>query len=533
MARFLWLGDEAIAQAALDAGISGVYAYPGTPSTEITEYIQASHEAKARGVRSNWCCNEKTAMEAGLGMSFAGRRALVCMKHVGLNVAADPFINAAITGANGGLVVVAADDPSMHSSQNEQDSRFYGLFAQVPILEPCNQQEAYDMTLEAFEISERHSLPVLMRITTRLAHSRADVIRRRETPLPMNPLKLPSDPRRYVLLPAIARRNYAELLGKQAILAEEAENSSWNMYEDGPDRKLGVVACGIAWNYLNEVFRDGCSYPRIKISRYPAPRRALAKLMESCEAVLVLEDGYPFVEDMLRGVGFAPCRIHGRLDQTLPRAGELDPNNVGQVFARVYAPGAAIPPEVLPRPPIMCPGCSHIDVYRFLQEAIEGLENARVFSDIGCYTLGALPPFEVIHSCVDMGASITMAKGAAEGGVRPAIAVIGDSTFIHSGLTGLLDVIEDATPVKVIISDNLVTGMTGGQPTPAAGRLEKIVEGLGVSPDHILTLEPLPSKHRENVEALRKELNYEGPSVIIARRACIQAARRLREKATS
>lgn len=526
MSVHLWLGDEAIAQAAIDAGISGVYAYPGTPSSEITGYIQESEETRKRGVRSNWCCNEKTAMEAALGMSFAGKRALVCMKHVGVNVAADPFINSAITGANGGLVLVAADDPSMHSSQNEQDSRFYGMFAQVPIYEPASQQEAYDVVLEAFDVSEKFSLPIMVRITTRLAHSRADVVRRCDTPRDMNPLRLPADPRRYVLLPAIARRNYAELLSKQPAIAEEAERSPLNLWEDASDRRLGIVACGIAWNYLNEVFGGSCPHPRLKLVRYPAPRRRLAQLMESCEEVLVLEDGYPLVEDLMRGVGFAPCKVRGRLDGTLPRAGELDPNVVGRALGKIFSPGADVPPEVAPRPPQMCAGCSHIDVYKVLQEVLADFPQGRVFSDIGCYTLGALPPFEVIHSCVDMGASITMAKGAAEAGVRPSVAVIGDSTFMHSGLTGLVDVVEDKTPVKIVISDNLVTGMTGGQPTPAAGRLEQIVAGIGVDPAHIVLLEPLASKHADNVERFRAELAYEGPSVIIARRACIQSARR-------
>lgn len=524
----IWLGDEAIAQAAVDAGISGVYAYPGTPSTEITEYIQRSAEAKALGIRSQWSCNEKTAMEAGLGMSFAGRRALVCMKHVGLNVAADPFINAAITGAHGGLVVVVADDPSMHSSQNEQDSRFFGQFAQVPVFEPSCQQEAYDMTLEAFEVSEQHSVPVLLRITTRLAHSRADVVRKAAKPREQNPLRFPRDPRRFVLLPAIARRNYAELVAKSAKFAEEAAQSAYNAYEPGADRKLGVVACGIAVNYLNEVFGDEkCPYPTVRIGRYPVPRRLLAKLMEECESVLVLEDGYPFVEDMMRGVGLSTCKVRGRLDGSLPRTGELDPNVVGLALGRHFAPGADVPGEVMPRPPAMCAGCSHMDVFEFLLEAMRTLPEARVFSDIGCYTLGALPPYEAINSCVDMGASVTMAKGAAEAGVRPSIAVIGDSTFTHSGITGLLDIVEDKTPVTVIISDNLTTGMTGGQRSPASGRLEHIVAGIGVDPEHIHVVVPLPAKHRENLEILRKELAYEGPSVIIARRVCVRIGRRV------
>lgn len=523
MSVHLWLGDEAIAQAAIDAGISGVYAYPGTPSTEITEYIQQSEEAIRRGVRSQWSCNEKTAMEAALGMSFAGKRALVCMKHVGVNVAADPFINSAITGAHGGLVLAVADDPSMHSSQNEQDSRFYGQFALVPVYEPSSQQEAYDMVIEAFDESEKHGVPVMVRFTTRLAHSRADVTRRVKAPRDQNELRHHHDPRRYVLLPAIARRNYSELLTKTTKFVEEAERSKYNTYEDGADRGMGVVACGIAVNYLNEVYGgERCPYPVLKIGCYPVPRRAIAKLMEECESVLVLEDGYPFVEDLMRGVGFGPCKIRGRMDGTLPRSGELDPNIVGRALGRHYAPGADVPHEVVPRPPTMCPGCSHMDVFEFLLETIKDKPAARVFSDIGCYTLGALPPYEAINTCVDMGASVTMAKGAAEAGVRPAIAVIGDSTFTHSGMTGLLDVVEDKTPVTVIISDNLITGMTGGQPTPASGRLEKIVEGIGVDPAHIHVVTPLPARHAENVEILRKELAFEGPSVIIARRPCVR-----------
>lgn len=530
----LWLGDEAIAQAAVDAGISGVYAYPGTPSTEITEYIQQSEEARRLRVRSQWSCNEKTAMEAGLGMSFAGRRALVCMKHVGLNVAADPFINAAITGAHGGLVVVVADDPSMHSSQNEQDSRFYGQFANVPFYEPSSQQEAYDMTIEAFDVSERHSVPVLLRLTTRLAHSRADVVRRVESPREQNPMRFPRDPRRFVLLPAIARRNYAELLAKTTKFVEEAAQSKFNVYEEGSDRSLGVVACGIAVNYLNEVYGDErCPHPVVRLGRYPAPRRLLAKLMETCDSVLVLEDGYPLIEDMMKGVGLSTCKVRGRLDGSLPRAGELDPNIVGLALGRHFAPGADVPVEVVPRPPSMCPGCSHMDVFEFLLEAIRDSTDARVFSDIGCYTLGALPPYEAINSCVDMGASVTMAKGAAEAGIRPSIAVIGDSTFTHSGITGLLDIVEDKTPVTVIISDNLTTGMTGGQKSPASGRLEHIVAGIGVDPAHIHVVVPLPAKHRENLEILRKELAYEGPSVIIARRVCVQVGRRAKQGATA
>ena len=246
MQKQLLLGVEAIAQGAIDSGISGVYAYPGTPSTEITEYIQNSKEAIARNVHRAWAANEKTAMESALGMSYAGKRALVCMKHVGMNVAADCFMNAAITGANGGMVVVAADDPSMHSSQNEQDSRMYGKFALIPIMEPSNQQEAYEMTRYAFDLSEQMGTPVLLRITTRLAHSRAGVETREAKA--ENEMRLPEDKRQFVLLPAIAKKRYKLLLEKQAAFEEASDNSSFNQYIDGADKSMGIVACGIGYN---------------------------------------------------------------------------------------------------------------------------------------------------------------------------------------------------------------------------------------------------------------------------------------------
>ncbi len=253
MQKLLLLGDEAIAQGAIDAGISGVYAYPGTPSTEITEYIQSSSEAKERKIRSSWSANEKTAMESAIGMSYAGKKSLVCMKHVGLNVAADAFVNSAITGANGGLVVLSADDPSMHSSQNEQDSRFYGKFAMIPIMEPSNQQEAYDMTRYAFELSEKRGTPVLIRVTTRLAHSRAGV--ERKAIMDQNELHLPSNLKQFILLPAIARKQYNILLGKQSVFEADAFESGYNVLTEGNDTSIGIIACGIAYNYLIEIIR--------------------------------------------------------------------------------------------------------------------------------------------------------------------------------------------------------------------------------------------------------------------------------------
>jgi len=523
MKRMLLLGDEAFAQGALDAGLSGVYAYPGTPSTEIMEYIQRSNIARERGIHREWSANEKTAMEAALGMSYAGKRAIACMKHVGLNVAADGFINAGITGANGGLLVLAADDPSMHSSQNEQDSRFYGKFALIPIIEPANQQETYLSARYGFDISEKYGTPVLIRITTRLAHSRSGV--ELSELLPENELRLPGDKRQFVLLPSIARRNYQALLSKQNAFEEEADRSPFNALVDGTDNSLGVIACGIAYNYLMENHPDGCPHPVLKIGQYPAPRDMIRDLLKRCERVLLLEDGAPFLEEQIRGLLDDTYTIRGRLDGTIPRAGELNPNIVAKALGHIVETGQATPDVVKPRPPELCPGCPHIDSYNALNEALRELEPGRVFSDIGCYTLGALEPFNSINSCVDMGASITMAKGAADAGLFPSVAVIGDSTFTHSGMTGLLDAVIENSPITVMIVDNETTGMTGGQASSAKGRLEDICAGLGVPKDHIKIVEPLKKTHEENVRIIRDELFHRGVSVIIERRECVITAR--------
>ena len=529
MQKLLLLGDEAIAQGAVDAGISGVYAYPGTPSTEITEYIQGLKQAKEDHVRSFWSANEKTAMESAIGMSYAGKRALVCMKHVGLNVAADAFINSAITGANGGLVILSADDPSMHSSQNEQDSRFYGKFAQIPALEPSNQQEAYNMTRYAFELSEKYGIPVLLRVTTRLAHSRAGV--ERAKPKAQNKLRLPSDPKQYILLPAIARKQYNSLLVKQVAFEEDAFNSGNNLYIDGADKSKGIIACGIAYNYLIENFENQkVPYPVVKISQYPVPRELINKLYESVSEILVLEDGYPIIEELLRGMLNKGKTVRGRLDGTVTRAGELNPKIVAQALGLEFSEGFDIPAILAGRPPKLCDGCSHTDSFLALNEAIKAYSKGRVFSDIGCYTLSALKPLEAINSCVDMGASITMAVGAADAGLVPSVAAIGDSTFTHSGITGLLDAVNNNAPITILIMDNSTTGMTGGQKSSALGKIDDIVKGVGVSEKHIRVIKPLRRTHEENVKVFEEELKYEGVSVIIARRECIQTqARRMKE----
>ena len=527
LGKRLLLGDEAVALGAIHAGLSGVYAYPGTPSTEITEFIQGYPLAKERGIRSRWCTNEKTAMEAALGMSYAGKRALVCMKHVGMNVCADAFVNSAITGVNGGLVVLAADDPSMHSSQNEQDSRFYGKFAMIPILEPSTQQEAFDMMPYAFELSERLKLPVLLRIVTRLAHSRAAV--EINEPLSQNELHPDNERTHWVLLPGNARRQYLSLIGKQPLIAAASERSHYNLLTLGDEKKLGVIAAGTGYNYVREVAPAGISL--LKVSQYPLPEKQIKQLAAHCTEIMVVEDGQPFIEEQVKAILGADYPISGRLTGKLPRTGELNPDNVATSFGRM--PQTAFEPakNLAGRPPQLCQGCGHRDVYTALNKVAAEYPDARIFGDIGCYTLGALPPFRAIDSCVDMGASITMAKGAADAGQHPAIAVIGDSTFTHSGMTGLLDAVNDKSNITVIISDNLTTAMTGGQDSAGTHKFEAICLALGVEREHLHVVVPLPKNMEEITRIIREEINYKGVSVIIPQRECMQTlSRKLRQK---
>ena len=554
MEKRLLLGDEAIALGALHAGLSGVYAYPGTPSTEITEFIQSNPIAKERKVHSRWCTNEKTAMEAALGMSFMGKRALVCMKHVGLNVCADPFVNSGMTGVNGGVVVLVADDPSMHSSQDEQDSRFYGKFAMIPTFEPSSQQEAYDMMEAAFDYSEKQCLPVLMRVTTRMAHSRA-VVECKDVPRQQNELNYNAAAANWVLLPANARRRNDIVTKQQIQLEEDAANSPYNSLTPalpqgkGAKTPLGIIASGIAYNYVKESlpsFGEGTGVALLKISQYPLPKKLVRQLLDNCEKVMVVEEGQPFIEEQVRGV-FESQNILGRLTGELPRTGELTPDCVAaalneelrikneelglnsQLSARTCSLSSERtlnPQLVVARPPQLCQGCGHRDVYTALNEVLKEYDNPRVFGDIGCYTLGFLPPYRAIHSCVDMGASITMAKGASDAGQWPAVAIIGDSTFTHSGMTGLLDAVNENADITVIISDNLTTAMTGGQDSAGTNKFEAICRGLGVSEEHLHVVVPLPKNMPEITQIIRDEINYHGVSVIIPRRECIQTFKR-------
>lgn len=529
MKKLLLLGDEALAQGAIDAGISGFYGYPGTPSTEIIEYVQKNEVAIEKNLPRTWSSNEKTAMESGVGMSFAGKRAMVTMKHVGLNVAADPFMNSAMTGANGGLLVTVADDPSMHSSQNEQDSRFFADFAMIPCLEPSDQQECYDVAKYGFELSEKFNLPVMIRLVTRLSHSRSGVEQREI--VKENGMAFPEDPTQFMLLPAMSRRKYNRLVPLQKELEKASEESPFNKYIDGEDKSLGIIACGLGYNYLmDNVQKAELKNPILKVSQYPLPRKFVEKMMKECEQILVIEDGMPIVEQQLKGYVSGNTKIKGRLDGSLPRVGELNPNHVAKALNLTDIHGEDIPEIVAPRPPALCVGCPHSDSFYALTEALEGYANAKTFGDIGCYTLGFMPPYRAIDTTLDMGASITMAKGASEAGVYPAIAVIGDSTFFHSGMTGLMDCVYDKSNVVIVILDNSTTGMTGGQEYTGHGRIVEVCKGIGVDPDHIRVITPLKNQHEKNVEIFKEEIAYTGVSVIIPQRECIQTLKKKKRK---
>ena len=523
------LGDEAIAMGAVNAGITGVYAYPGTPSTEITEFIQALPLAREKGIHSTWCSNEKTAMETALGVSFVGKRSIVCMKHVGMNVAADAFVNSAFSGANGGIVVIAADDPSMHSSQNEQDSRFYGKFAFIPVFEPSNQQEAYDMMDYAMVFSETNDIPVLLRITTRMAHSRA-MVEFDSEPKEAKPISFPKNPSSWILLPANSRKKYPILLDKYERFERESCDSPFNKYVDGDDKRLGIVACGIAYNYLMENIDAGFRHPILKVAQYPAPKDLILKMASECDALMIMEEGQPLLEESIKGMLPTKCKILGRLSGDLPRMGELTPDSVRAALKLEAHKEFAPSNNIVARPPALCDGCGHRDVYGALNEVLKEYADAKVFSDIGCYTLGALPPFRAIDSTIDMGASITMARGAADAGLHPSVAVIGDSTFTHSGITGLLDAANVNANVLVVISDNLTTGMTGGQDSAGTGRLEKICEAVGVDKEHIRVVIPLPRNIEAIKDVIREEIEYNGTSVLIPRRECVQTLKRKHSK---
>ena len=534
------LGNEAAALGAIDAGISAAYAYPGTPSTEVLEYVHAYARAHGRP-HCAWGANEKTAYEEALGVTLVGKRALVAMKHVGLNVAADPFMSSALVAIHAGLVVLVADDPGMHSSQNEQDSRYYADFARIPCFEPATHQEAYDMTREAFAVSERLEVPVMVRLVTRLAHTRDRVVT--HAPLPEREFAKAPRPASWVLMPMNARRQWHELLGRHEQIEAYAERSSYNTRLDDPPHAADdvVVTTGIAGQYFLEVAPELPAPVRhLQIGVYPFAKRKIQEAVRGARRIWVIEEGYPYLERYLRGLLHDPASqpaVAGKLSGEFPLEGELSPDHVRQAFGLgptpSYLPGspgnggaASVLPSLPGRPPQLCAGCPHTDSFHALRDAVGEFDVKLVTSDVGCYTLGALPPHSIIETCVCMGASVSLAKGAADVGFRPVLAVIGDSTFLHSGMTPLLDAVASRANMTLIILDNETVGMTGGQSTIIASpKLKNIVLGLGVEPAHVHVVDAHRRNDAANAQIIRQEIDHPGVSVIIAVRECIQTVR--------
>lgn len=511
----LLTGNEAIARGAFEAGVTVAAAYPGTPSTEILENIAGYPE-----IYAEWSPNEKVALEVGIGASIAGARVLVAMKHVGVNVAADPLLTLAYTGVNGGLVLVSADDPGMHSSQNEQDNRYYAKFAQIPLLEPSDSQEAKEMLIEAYRLSEQFDTPVLFRTTTRVAHSQSlvELGEREEVPLK----EYVKNAQKYVMLPAHGRMRHPIVEERREKLTLYNETSAFNRIERGSS-KIGIITSGIAYQYVKEAVPEA-SVLKLGMT-YPLPKKLISSFVDSVETCYVVEELEPFLEEQLKAWGL---KVIGK--ELFPRVGELSSELVaaklsqGQSQHEVAASSAAPIPV---RPPVLCPGCPHRGVYYVINKL-----RLKVAGDIGCYTLGATPPLSSMDTCICMGASISgalgMEKARGKEFARGLVAVIGDSTFMHSGMTGLVDVVYNGGTTTTLILDNSTTAMTGHQDHPGTGMtlgkkqfkqidLEQLVRALGV--ERVQVVDPYDLKAVE--EALKTEVAIEEPSVIIFKRPCV------------
>ncbi|CAH2602806.1 Indolepyruvate oxidoreductase subunit IorA [Rhodovastum atsumiense] len=510
-------GNEAIARGAWEAGLRVAAAYPGTPSTEILESLA---RYPTDDLVAQWSTNEKVALDVAAGACFAGVRALAAMKHVGLNVAADALMSQTYIGVNGGLVLVVCDDPGIHSSQNEQDTRLFCRLAMVPCLEPADAQEALDFTRAAFELSERYDTPVLIRSTTRLSHTRSVVrLGTREVP-PARTFR--DDPRKNVMIPAHARGRHPKLIEREQAVAAFFATSKLNRWEKG-DRSLGIVTAGMPYAYIKEVL-PGASVLKLAVS-YPLPLELIRDFAASVDRLLVVEELEPVIETELRAAGLA---AEGKA--FFPRTGELSPEAVreGLEMAGVLPARPKVNPwpvQPVARPPVLCPGCPHTMSYM----AIRALE-ARVAGDIGCYTLAALEPLRSIDTCVAMGSSIANAVGMARAGTetRPIIATIGDSTFLHAGIPPLIDAVYNDANITVIILDNHITAMTGGQDHAGTGRtlrgegagridFEQMVRACGVKWIRRVDSYDVATMY----QTFREAAAYKGVSVVISDRPCV------------
>lgn len=511
--KVLLSGNEGVARGAWEAGVRVATAYPGTPSTEILEALSEYEEVEAV-----WSINEKVALEVALGASFAGARAITSMKHVGLNVAADPLFSSSYIGAYGGLVIVSCDDPGMHSSQNEQDNRYYAKMAKLPLLEPSDSQEAKEFTRIAFEISEKFDTPVLLRLTTRISHSKSIVELGERVEVEEKPYIKMFDKR--VLLPAVARKRHVEVEKRLQTLKEFAENFEYNRIEKG-DKKLGIITSGVSYQYAKEVF-ENASVLKLSMS-FPFPEKLVKKFAEMVEELIVIEELEPFIEDHVKALGI---RVIGK--EKVPLIGELNPQILRDAFGISYEKKIFDLPTLPPRPPALCPGCPHTPVYYVLK-----MLKPIVTGDIGCYTLAALPPLSTTDSCVDMGASIGNAFGIELAYRRrkekpKIVAVIGDSTFFHSGITPLIDMVYNKGVGTVIILDNSTTAMTGHQDHPGTGKtakgeegvkisIESLVKGIGIK--NVFVVDPYDVKNLK--EIINREIHRKEPSVIITNRPCV------------
>jgi len=513
-------GDEAVARGAWEAGVAVASAYPGTPSTEILEEL-----ARYPNIYAEWAPNEKVAMDVAIGAAYAGRRGMAAMKHVGLNVAADSLMYASMTGMEAGLVIVSADDPAMHSSQNEQDNRTYAKFARIPCLEPSDSQEAKDMTIAAFGLSERFDTPVLLRLTTRICHSTSAVeLGERIDGAPAEPKAFPRNPAKYVMVPGNAVKRHPVIEQRILDVAEFSESYPYNRIEPG-ERSLGIITAGVAYQYAKEVFPNA-SILRLGLT-WPLPERLIRKFAATVERLIIIEELDPFIEEAVRLMGIP---VEGK--SIFPLVGELDPRVVREsaIKAGILPESAHIPlPEVdvgpLPaRPPVLCPGCPHRGVFYVLNKL-----KVPVNGDIGCYTLGLIPPLSAIHSCGCMGAGIAVAHGAVKAGSPERhVAVIGDSTFFHTGIPALINTVYNRSQMVTIILDNRVTGMTGHQENPGTGRtlqgeettvieLEPLVRALGIK-----QVKTVPAYAVSEIETTLKEyLQLNEPSVLITLEPCV------------
>ncbi len=515
MEKVLLLGAEAIARGAIEAGISYATSYPGTPATQILEYI-----AKQSEVPCEWSLNEKVAYEVAYGVSLTGRRVLCSMKHVGVNVAADPFMTSAYLGVRGGLVLAVGDDPGAYSSQNEQDSRFFAAFAKIPCLEPYDVESARVYTKLAFEISEKLSLPVMVRSQTRLLHCYGPLTL--EPPLPQKEINLLKDPLHLIAIPRHVIPLHKELNAKEAKIKELINNYPFNEIIPGKG-KVGIIACGLAYTYALEL---GMDLPILKVTAYPVDEELILTFLKDLEEVIVVEEGYPFIEKQVKCYH---SRVRGKLSGDLPKEGELGPNPLLKLFGKEPA---TFPENVPPRPPTLCPGCPHREFFKALLEAGPTF----VAGDIGCYTLGALPPLNALDTCLCMGASISKAIGIAKQGIKRVAAVIGDSTFWHTGIPALINAVYNKANLLVCILDNAVVAMTGHQPTPHLGitakgektkalSLVEICKACGV--DSVVEIDPF--KKEELISALKAGLEREGVHIVISKRPCVLIAGKLKK----